>query len=105
MTSLYDFNWAFIISTDFAKNPLKGISQKPVFWHTRFFHEDRSHDKSFTVAHIMEVDWAFVVQGRKLAVVNTVMNIRVPEGAGRYFHNSKVRTAAIRDVARVPTSI
>jgi len=53
----------------------------------------------------MEVDWAFVVQGRKLAVVNTVMNIRVPEGAGRYFHNSKVRTAAIRDVARVPTSI
>jgi hypothetical protein len=68
MTSFYDFNWIFIISTDFAKNPLQRISQKrKLCFGTRFFHEDRSHDKLFTVAHIMEVDWVCVVLGRKLA--------------------------------------
>jgi hypothetical protein len=54
----------------------------------------------------MEVDWVLWLRvGNWQAVVNTIMNIRVPEGVGRHFHNSKVRNAAIRDVAPVPTSI
>jgi len=65
MTGFYDFSWPFIIWTDYAKNPLQGISQQPEFG-TQVFHENRTHDNIFTVANVVEVEWVCVVQGRKL---------------------------------------